>query len=120
MVGPIVAGIARKILSGILNASYRAFWKEIFEAIEKAEKDFIGGNIKKDWVLLKILDFIQKKRGKKLNRIQTWAIKKFIGIIINNIIDDLNKKDGKNWAQFAIDLEIRLNEKLKIIDPLPL
>ena len=70
MVGPIVAGIARKILFGILNASYRAFWKEIFEAIEKAEKDFIGGNIKKDWVLLKILISFRKKEEKKLNRVQ--------------------------------------------------
>ncbi len=116
-VGAIAAAIAMGILKNVLNSSWTTFWKEILEAVQCAETSFKTAIIKRDWVIAKILDFITQKRSKKLNRIQTWVIKRVAGSIVDEIIKELNRASGKRWIDVVTDLEEKLNDKLKIIEP---
>lgn len=115
-IGPIVGSIAMKALKSILNSVYRAFWFSMLDAIAQAEKDFVGGSIKKDWVILKVMDFITQR--KKLNRIQSRAVKFLVSKVIDQIISELNSTSGRNWVKVISNIEEHLNKKLEIIDPL--
>lgn len=117
MAGGISSRIAMKVLKSVLNSAWVSFWKTILEAIREAETSFRAGNIKKDWVVTKVLDFITQKRGKKLSIFKTWATKKVVENVVDLIIEELNRSSGKGWCAIVVDLEKKLNDKLKIIDP---
>jgi hypothetical protein len=112
--GPIAAAAARNALANILNSAYREFWRLVLDAVKKAEQEFTQGAIKKEWVTLKVMDYILSK--KKLSRFRERVVRRLVGVVVDRIIDELNR-DGKNWVKTVSDLEIRLNEKLRIIDP---
>lgn len=117
MAGGISSRIAMKVLKSVLNSAWVSFWKTILEAIKEAEKSFNNGAIKKDWVITKVMDFITQKSGKKITKIRAWAIKKVVGNIVDTIINELNRSSGKSWVSVVADIEKKLNDKLKIIDP---
>jgi hypothetical protein len=117
---PIITMIAMNILSKILNIAYEAFWLTMFEAIQEAEKKLKGAYLKRDAVVAQMLDFI--KKHKKLSFVQEFAVKLFIGRVIDLIILEINSADGegKAWLNIIKDIEERINKKLDIIDPLQL
>ena len=61
----------------------------------------VGGFIKKAYVI--IMNFVENIR---LNGVQKrWAVKNWLGNIVDKIIEDLNKNKGKKWVTVVQDLE---------------
>jgi len=113
---PIVTMLAMNVLKGVLNVAWESFWLTIFEAIQEAEKNISGSLIKKDEVIKKVMEFIAKY--KKLSLVQTWAVKLFIGKVVDAAIEELNNDHGKKWVDTVKDIEQKINQKINIIDPL--
>lgn len=115
-VGPFITMIVMGALQTIVNTLYEAFWQTIFDAILEAQKTLSGGIIKKEAVIKKVMDFISTH--KKLSFVQVWAVKLFIGKIIDGIIKDIKNNHGENWLDSVKEIEQKINEKTDFIDPL--
>lgn len=114
-VGPFVARAAMGVLKSVLNAAYKAFWRDLFAAVVQAEKTIKTGSLKREVVVIHILDFIMQKRELKGFKLRATRI--LVGKIVDQVIGELNKS-GKNWVEIVSNLEEKLNLKLEIINPL--
>lgn len=117
-IGPFIAMIAMNALKTVVNIAYASFFKTIEEAIIYAEKEIKGSLDKKQAVIDKVMEFV--KKHKKLNAIQEFTVKLFIGRIVDNLIELANDPEGygKNWVEVLKEYERILNEKIDYIDPL--
>ena len=77
----------------MLNGMWKAFWQTILDAIAEAEKNWNDGFIKKEYVISSIMNFVEKH--KRLNGVQRWAVKNYLGMLLTKSLKDLNKNKGQ-------------------------
>lgn len=115
----IAINIAMGFLQKLTHAVWELIWGEIFAAIVLAEKkwnDLGKGEIKKAWFIDTIVRFINSK--KKMNGVQEWAMKKFLNVIADEIIKELNSQLGKDWVEKAEKVKEVLEKKIPFIKDL--
>lgn len=108
----IASRIALDLLKAMTQAVWDAFWVVVYDGVEQAEKEWNEsgkGEIRKEMVLRRVMAWLD--RNQKLNGIQKWAIKRFLGVVIDRIVDSLNAELGNDWGDKVTDLKNYLASK---------
>jgi len=114
---PFIIAIAKGVLESLAQAVWDSLRTTLIEAVAEVEKKFKNGDYsekKKDEVIKAVLDYIQKH--KKLSKIQVWALRSFIGRVIDKMLDDLNNNYGHSWSKYVGDLFSYWAKRLPLID----
>lgn len=117
-----VLALAVSFFQGVLkraaNATWDDLWIKIFEGVGEAEKRWEDhaekGSVKRQEVIDTVLAWLGKKTD--LNFFERWVARLLIGNVIDSVIDELNKKLGKDWIKTAKEVESQLADWLPIID----
>lgn len=114
---PTVSAIALRVLESLAQNLWDAIWDLVIISIGEAERKFKDGNyaeVKKQFVIDKAIEFLLKYR--KLSKVQLWAVKLFIGKVIDRMIKDLNLNNGKGWVLVVSDLKAYWAGRIPYID----
>jgi hypothetical protein len=112
----IAVSIAMGFLQKLTKTVWELIWNEIFAAIVLAEKkwnDLGKGAVKKDWFINEIVRFINGKR--KMNGVQEWAMRKFLNVIADEIVKELNSQLGNDWVEKADRVKELLEKKIPFV-----
>lgn len=112
----LIIAIGLQILQGLAQSIWDAFWDELFEAVLFAEKEWDAsgrGKDKKKYVVDHTMAWLKSKGLAK------WYKRRFIRRalerIVDNVIEEANKKAGKNWVIRAEELKSFLASKIPFI-----
>lgn len=114
---PTAGAIAMRVLDSLAQNLWDSLWDLLLLSIGDAERKFRDGKyaeVKKQYVIDEAIKFITKYR--KLSKIQLWALKTFIGKIVDRIIKDLNENNGKTWVAVVTDLKAYWAGRIPLID----
>ena len=117
VLSPILMGVAQKLISSLAQNVWDSFWDMVMESIKQAEqvfKDNGRAEVKKQWVIDRATAFL--KLNSKTSRFQMWAVKVFLGKVIDNMIDEMNKNEGKCWSKYILDLKKYWADRIPYID----
>lgn len=109
--------IALGALKTLANNLWKSLWIAFIAAIESAERTFKTTGFaeqKKEFVIKEVLRFITNHR--KLSNTQLWAVKFLLGKIIDQTIEVLNSKTGKDWIEKVTDLQKYWAGRIPLID----
>lgn len=111
----VATAIAMRLLETIPQALWDGFWAVIIESVKQAEEKYGRGlgEQKREQVIGQALEYVMKIR--KLNAIQRWALKLFLGRVIDSIIAELNKMAGHNWVNVVDQIKDRLAAKIPFV-----
>lgn len=108
----IASRIAMDLLRAMTQAVWDSFWSVVYDGVEQAEREWNEtgkGEIRKEIVLRKVLAWLDKNQ--RINPVQKWAIRRFLGVVIDRIVDSLNAELGQGWGEKVTDLKSYLASK---------
>lgn len=109
-----VVSLAKSILESTANNLWGETWEIIFEGIDEAEDKWDDGKAKKEYVLDKVMELIDKQG--RLGRIKKMIVKIFVNIVIDALINNINEEIGHDWSEKAGKYERKLADKIDFID----
>jgi len=104
-------------LKSIADALWDATWAMVFDSIAKAEKKWEQGDWakeKKQFVINEAMKFIENHE--QLGWVRKQAVKMFLSLVIDRVIQELNDEIGKDWAKQAKEIENNLDDYFPWID----
>ena len=112
-----VKSFSTKIALNVGQSLWDGLWEVMFEAIEEAENEWNEGNkgeVKKNWVLDKISNYIEDNTD--MNWFKRRAINFVSSRAIDSIIDTLNDELGTDWIDHADNVKEQIEEKIPFIN----
>lgn len=104
VLSPIIVGIAQKALKSLAKHIWEYLWILLIDSIHQVETTIKNDpELKKETVVRRIMNYI--KTNKKFSKVQLWAIEKFINIVIDKMIDQMNANYGHDWVKTITDLK---------------
>ena len=111
-----LGALAHRILQGLAQHLWDRLWLALFDFAVEAEqkwKESGKGEEKKEWVMAKMLEFIEDKAN--LSWIQRQVIGMFVSEIINALVDEFNTQLGKDWGNRVEELQDELAGRIPFI-----
>lgn len=97
------------------NNLWERFWNLAIEFIVEAEKSIEVGEVKKEYVLEKLMSFLDSNL--KLNFITRNIVKLFVSkVVIDGLVNTLNEFINHDWIEKIEELKRELAESIYFID----
>lgn len=104
MISPIIVSVAQLVLKSLAKHVWEYLWIMLIDSIHQVEVTIKNDpDLKKETVIRRVTEYI--KANKKLSKIQLWAVEKFIDLIIDKMIDQMNNNYGHDWIKTITDLK---------------
>lgn len=103
---PFLVASAKSLLLSLAQNVWDSLWDLVFDSIAEIEKTVKNDgfqNDKRKIILDRVEVFLSKQ--KKISKVQKWAVRVFIGKVIDKMIEDLNSKHGTDWIKYVKDLK---------------
>jgi hypothetical protein len=104
-----------RFVENAANVTWDQFWFNVFEAVEEVEKYWQNGygKKKKEYVINYVIDKLEFKGLP--GKIKQYVVRAFLEIVLDSLIDTINKELGQDWIVTAKQHEKKLADRFDII-----
>lgn len=104
ILSPVIIGTAKKALKSLAKHLWDHLWTLLVESIQQVEATIKNDpELKKETVVRRIMNYVET--SKKFSKLQLWAVRKFIELVIDKMIDQMNDNCGHKWVETITDLK---------------